>query len=102
MTWRKAHPDSTHQRCKTCRAPVIAQRVGTHAALDVTADLTPVTPEQAAEITTNPDRLIWCLHESRWSPPRLTWTGPSSHPNDCPRPHLACHQCPPQEPTTLF
>jgi hypothetical protein len=88
-------------RCPACRAPVITQLVGDRAALKVTADLTPLTPAQQAELR-EPNRLIWCLRTNSLGHQRLTWTGPR-HPPDCPHgDHVTEHRCPPAEPTTLF
>ncbi|GAB2731548.1 hypothetical protein [Streptomyces bullii] len=84
-------------RCPACRAPILRQLVGDRAALKVTADLTPLTPEQQAEAR-GPNRLIWCLRPGGTGPGRLVWLTPW-HPADCPHPHLADHRCPP---TTLF
>jgi hypothetical protein len=88
-------------RCPACRAPVIKQLVGNRAALNVTADLTPLTPEQQRELR-EPNRLIWCLRTNRLGQKRLLWLDPW-HPPDCPHgDHVADHRCPPAEPSTLF
>lgn len=89
------------QRCPACRAPVIKQLVGDRAALNVTADLTPLTPEQQQAVR-EPNRLIWCLQTSRLGARRLHWLDPW-HPPDCTRGgiHVADHRCH-AEPTTLF
>jgi hypothetical protein len=88
-------------RCPACRAPVIKQLVGNRAALNVTADLTPLTPEQQRKLR-EPDRLIWCLRTNRLGQKRLLWLDPW-HPPDCPHGvHVAEHRCPPAEPSTLF
>lgn len=87
---------SGEHRCPSCRARVLTQLVGRTAALNVTADLTPLTPAQQAELYT-PHRLIWCLY--RAGPhTRLRWIG-QHHPADCTHQHVTEHQCPP---TTLF
>ena len=99
MTGRGARTSSSPQHCPACSAPTLTQLVGRVAALNITADLTPLTAEQQAEVRT-PNRLIWCLY--RAGPhTRLRWTGPH-HPSDCPHQHVTEHRCPPQEPTTLF
>ncbi|MGA6223507.1 hypothetical protein ACPESV_24615 [Streptomyces umbrinus] len=91
----------TTQRCPACRAPVIKQLVGERAALNVIADLTPLTPAQQAELR-EPNRLIWCLRTNSLGQQRLLWLDPW-HPPDCRRgDHVAEHRCPPAEPTTLF
>ncbi|MGW6747600.1 hypothetical protein [Streptomyces sp. NPDC055006] len=79
-------------RCPACRAPILRQLVGTRAALQVTADLTPLTPaEQTA--ARGPNRLIWCLRTSQFGTRRLVWLDPW-HPLDCPHPHVTDHHCP--------
>ena len=91
---------SADSRCPACRAPVIKQLVGDRAALDVTADLTPLTPRQQAELR-EPNRLIWCLRTNAFGARRLLWLDPW-HPPDCPRgDHVIEHRCT-AEPTTLF
>lgn len=99
MAGRRA-TGAADSRCPSCAAPVITQLVGHIAALHITADLTPLTPEQQAAVRT-PNRLIWCLYQRPHTAPRLRWTG-ALHPRDCPNPHVTEHQCPPAEPTTLF
>ena len=97
MTGRGRTSDGT--RCPSCRARVLTQLVGRVAALNITADLTPLTAPQQADLR-EPNRLIWCLY--RAGPhTRLRWTGPH-HPPNCPHQHVTEHRCPPQEPTTLF
>lgn len=90
------------QRCPSCGAPVITQLVGQRAALKVTADLTPLTPEQQRQLR-EPNRLIFCLRTNSLGHQHLTWLDPW-HPPDCPhgRIHVAEHRCPPADPTTLF
>jgi hypothetical protein len=87
-------------RCPSCGSRVVTQLVGDRAALKVTADLTPLSPSEQAKAR-GPNRLIWCLHPTPSGPGRLVWLTPW-HPPDCPHPHVADHQCPPAEPTTLF
>ncbi|MFI9079160.1 hypothetical protein ACIGW8_22270 [Streptomyces sioyaensis] len=107
MAGRAAATDGTTQ-CPACRAPIIRQLVGNRAALNVTADLTPLTPNEQAN-TRTPNRLIWCLIAGPHTPARLRWITPT-HPADCPHPHVAEHTCtgprsaavPPQQPATLF
>ncbi|MFG3349541.1 hypothetical protein ACGF1Z_31345 [Streptomyces sp. NPDC048018] len=86
-------------RCPSCAAPVLTQWVGDRAALRVTADLRPLTPEQQQAVRT-PNRLIWCLHSRPHATPRLRWLS-RWHPPDCPHPHVTEHACT-AEPTTLF
>lgn len=80
--------------------PVIKQLVGERAALDVTADLEPLSLEEQAAVR-EPNRLIWCLKTSSLGVRRLVWLTPW-HPPDCPHNHVADHRCPPADPTTLF
>lgn len=96
----RASRSRTESRCRSCRAPILAQLVGDRAALNVTAALNPLTPEQQAT-TRAPNRLIWCLLTTALAAPRLRWTG-RWHPTDCPHPHVTEHQCPPRQPDTLF
>jgi hypothetical protein len=101
MTGRASRQRSADSRCSACSAPTLTQWVGQVAAVKVTAELTPLTPEQQAAART-PDRLIWCLYKAtEHTPARLRWIH-SSHPTACPHPHLAEHQCTGPEPTTLF
>ena len=96
MAWHGRTDGGT--RCASCRARVLTQLVGRTAALNITADLTPLTPAQQAELYT-PNRLIWCLYQAgTHSTPRLRWIG-QHHPADCPHQHVTEHRCPP---TTLF
>ncbi|GAA3717979.1 hypothetical protein [Streptomyces tremellae] len=88
-------------RCPSCGARLLRQWVGDRAALLATVDpAAPLTPDEQAAAR-GPNRLIWCLHTSPYAPPRLTWIT-SWHPPDCPHPHVADHDCPPRQPTTLF
>lgn len=93
--------------CPRCAAPLITQLVGDRAALHVTADPQPLTPDQETTVRTDPNRLTWCYRATPHSTPRLTWrTRP--HPPDCPHQHVADHACtgPPTaatpQPATLF
>jgi len=96
MAWHGRTSDGT--RCPSCRARILTQLVGRTAALNVTADLTPLSPAQQAELY-SPNRLIWCLYRAGpHATPRLRWIG-QRHPTDCPHQHVTEHQCPP---TTLF
>lgn len=89
-----------NSRCPACRAPVITQLVGQRAALKITADLTPLTPDQQAAVR-EPNRLIWCLRTNSLGQQHLTWA--TGHPPDCHHgDHVTEHRCPPAEPTTLF
>lgn len=92
---------SDEHRCPSCRARILTQLVGRIAALNVTADLTPLTAAQQVELR-EPNRLIWCLVTTALGTHRLRWTG-SLHPATCPHDHVTEHRCTTRtEPTTLF
>lgn len=99
MTQRASKRGSADSRCPACSAPLITQWVGDTAALKVTADLRPLSPEQQATVRT-PNRLIWCLKTGPHRAPRLRWIN-QIHPADCPHKHVTDHQCT-APPTTLF
>lgn len=101
MAGRTARKATDTSRCPQCRAPTLTQWVGDRAALKVTADLRPLTPEQQAAART-PHRLIWCMKTGPHAAPRLRWIG-GSHPTDCPHPHVTDHHCTTAPaPSTLF
>lgn len=79
-------------RCPRCGLPVLTQLVGHRAALSVMADDVPLQPAKAQAMT-GPNRLAWCLRESRWSAAQLRWVHRGTHPADCPYPHVIDHQC---------
>lgn len=95
----RRRPGAADSRCPACQTPTLTQWVGDRAAVHVTADLTPLTPEQQAAAR-SPNRLIWCLVQAPHGAPRLRWIT-SWHPTSCPHPHVTEHHCNP-EPTTLF
>ncbi len=99
MTGRANNTSS--DRCPGCRAPIIRTL---WLGLRITADTRPLNPTQQQAVWDDPagDRLVWCLRQAAYTPARLTEINRNSHPADCPRPHIACHQCPPADPTTLF
>lgn len=86
-------------RCPSCGARTHRQWVGRVMALHVTADLRPLTPTEEAEIRTDPNRLTWCYITGPWRPPELRWRCTL---RTCTHTVVACHQCPPADPTTLF
>lgn len=88
--------------CPACGARLLRQLVSHMAALDVTAELRPLTPDQQARAR-GPDRLIWCLHTTAMRHLELRWIH-TDHPASCPKPHVAPHQCPgrPQPQPALF
>lgn len=78
-------------KCSRCGAAVLCQRVGSNAALDVTADIEPVSREREASLR-GPNRLTWCLVTPSWSPPRLRWRCPS-YSTRCDHQIVADHHC---------
>ncbi|WP_394425504.1 hypothetical protein [Streptomyces sp. SGAir0957] len=82
--------------CPRCHSPVLRARVGRVAALDVTADPTPLDP--LGELLARLDgRLTWHLTTSALGAQRITWrdqfhirAGPAKHPV------IADHRCPPR------
>jgi hypothetical protein len=91
----KSSGGARRTRCR-CGRTVYRQIVG---ALDVTADAEGLTVAEALQRTT-PNRLAWCLYQrSEWTPQNLRSAHPSSHPADCPHPHVVDHVCAgPQQP----
>lgn len=95
-------------KCPRCGAPLVCQLVGPTTALQVTAETTPLTPEQEAAVRTDPNRLTWCYRTPKYGTPRLAWRD-RWHPAGCPHQHLADHACNgpppaarPQPANTLF
>jgi hypothetical protein len=88
-------PDAKTQavrgECPRCDAPVLVQREGLPYV--VTADAERLTPDQAAKLT-DPNRMAWCLRESKWAPPRLVEVLSVFHSPVCPWPHVVDHRCP--------
>ena len=91
----KSSGGARRTRCR-CGRPVYRQVVG---ALDVTADADGLTLAEALQHTT-PNRLAWCLYQrGEWTPQKLRSAHPSSHPANCPHPHVLDHVCAaPQQP----
>ncbi|MET7944238.1 hypothetical protein [Streptomyces sp. NPDC005302] len=85
----------SHRSCDRCGSPVLRQREGLPWV--VVVDDVRHTPGQAAELTT-PNRLAWCLRESKWTGARLVEVHTAFHNRECPRPHLVEHTCPPGTP----
>lgn len=77
-------------RCSRCHRPVLRQLVGQRAALDVTADDDRM-PLGAATALREDNRLDWCLRTTAGGLD-LRWSS-TSHPADCPHPHVIDHQC---------
>lgn len=77
-------------RCPRCGAAVLRQLVGRRAALDVVADAAEMTAAAAAALR-EPMRLDWCVRTVGGGPD-LRWPS-SSHPADCPHPHVMDHLC---------
>lgn len=78
--------------CERCGAGVLRQRNGLPWV--VTVDAERLTPGQAAARTT-PNRLAWCLRESKWSGMRLVEVFGPFHNPACPWAHVIEHECPP-------
>ncbi|MFG2468694.1 hypothetical protein ACGFXB_25010 [Streptomyces canus] len=91
----KSGGGASRTRCR-CGRTVYRQVVGP---LSVTADAEALTLAEALKRRTA-DRLAWCLYQrSEWSPQNLRSAHPSSHPEDCPHPHVVDHVCTgPQQP----
>lgn len=82
---------ATAGRCPRCDAPVLVQRESLP--FVVTADAAKLTPDQAAKLA-EPNRLAWCLRESKWSAPRLVMVLPVFHSTVCCHAHVVDHRCP--------
>lgn len=78
--------------CPRCGAPVLTARAGRVAALDVTADPTPL--DLTSEILARLDgRLTWRLITTTLGVQRIVWRNAAFPTTD---PVLADHKCPPQ------
>lgn len=92
MTWKpETRAEAVHQDCPRCGLPTIHQRHGLP--FTVTADAARLTPGSAAA-KTGPNRLTWCLRESKWTGARLVEVLGRLHNPSCPWPHVVDHQCP--------
>jgi hypothetical protein len=80
-----------HTSCERCGADIIRQKTGLPWV--VTADAGRLTPDQATKKTT-PNRLAWCLRESKWSGMRLVMVLPVFHSPVCMWAHVIEHECP--------
>lgn len=78
-------------RCPSCGTQVLTQWVGDRAALKVTADVEPITAEQAA-VLQEPNRLVWCLVTLRGGLLELRWHCQT----DCAHGAVIEHRCPPE------
>lgn len=94
----KIEASSDHVRagtCARCSAPVIRARAGRVAALDVTADPTPL--DAHGEILARLDgRLTWRITTTALGVERLLWRDPINVPHARAGPVIADHRCPPQ------
>lgn len=86
-------PDSSggarRTRCR-CGLYVLRQDVG---GLIVNVD-TGHLPLAEARALAGPNRLAWCLYQRTvWSPIKLRSATASTHPEDCPHPHVIDHAC---------
>lgn len=94
MTWKpETRAGAIARDCPCCGQPTIHQSKGLH--LVVTADAQRLTPDQAQKLT-EPNRLAWCLRESKWTGLRLVEVLGRLHNPACPWPHVIDHQCPPE------
>lgn len=78
-------------RCPSCRAPILRQLVGRTAALNVTADTTPIRRDDEPRLR-EPNRLTWCLTNSKWAPPHLRWRC-TEYRGPCPHHIVIEHRC---------
>jgi len=82
--------------CPRCGAPVLTARAGRVAALDVVADVEPITVTEEI-LALLAGRLTWHLITGALGTRRITWRG-ATHIRAGPARHpvLADHTCPPQ------
>lgn len=84
-----------HGTCPRCGAPVLRARAGRVAALDVTADPTPL--DLASEIQARlGGRLTWRITTTALGVQRLLWRDAITVPHARAGPVVADHRCPPQ------
>lgn len=96
MAWKpETRAGAVHQDCPRCGLPTYHQAHGLP--FTVTTDAEKLTPAAAAA-RTGPNRLAWCLRESRWSGARLVEVLGAFHRPACPWPHVVDHRCPPGTP----
>jgi hypothetical protein len=81
--------------CDWCGAAVLRQNEGLP--FVVTADAERLTPAAAAQLV-EPNRLAWCLRESKFTGARLVEVLGRLHNPACPWPHVVDHRCPPGTP----
>ncbi|MFF3511574.1 hypothetical protein [Streptomyces sp. NPDC002573] len=79
--------------CERCGQPVLRQKDGLP--WTVTVDEQRYTPDEAAKLA-SPNRLAWCLRESKWSGTRLVEVLPVFHNPACTWAHVIEHECPPE------
>lgn len=76
--------------CPSCGQSVLRQLVGMSTGLNVTADVEPLTSDQAAKLS-EPDRLAWCLARLRSGALELRWRCRTSAP--CGHDLVIEHRC---------
>ena len=86
---------ATRTTCDRCGADVYQQKTGLP--FVVTADTEKLAPDAAAKLT-GPNRLAWCLRETRWSGARLAEVLGPFHNRACTWAHVVDHICPPGMP----
>ncbi|MCX4705679.1 hypothetical protein [Streptomyces sp. NBC_01373] len=96
----RKQPDSSggarRTRCR-CGLYVLRQDVG---GLIVNVDTGHLQLAEARALS-GPNRLAWCLYQRTvWSPIKLRSASASTHPEDCPHPHVVDHECAAPPPTS--
>lgn len=94
MAWRpETRAGAVLRDCPRCGLPTYHQRSGLP--FVVTTDAERLTPDEAAH-RTGPNRLAWCLRESKWTGARLG----EVHHRHCEFPHVVDHECTEGAPAT--
>jgi hypothetical protein len=97
VAWKpETRAEAVTRDCPRCGLPTLHQRHGLP--WTVTADAQRLTPDQAAKLA-GPNRLAWCLRESKWTGVRLVMVLTPFHSPVCMWAHVVDHQCPPGTPT---
>lgn len=96
MAWKPTTtPRATHTDCERCGEPVLHQRHGLPYTVTTGAEKLTLADASAR---TDPNRLAWCLRETRAGARLVEVLSPFHNPQ-CPRPHLVDHRCPAGTPT---
>ncbi|MFI5809283.1 hypothetical protein [Streptomyces sp. NPDC051561] len=91
MTRPAGRSGARRARCPRCAAPVLRQLVGRTAALSVVADAEQMSAAAAGALR-EPDRLDWCVYETR-DGVDLRWASCHTRSTPCARRHAIDHQC---------